>query len=419
MILHLLLSPYMFKAKKQAHLSQNCCRSCTRFQNFFYLCIRFFIKRHRYYSSRKYKFVALTLLSSALLGCNANQSPDKATSRPDFLTNENGVSVEPGSQTSKKLKLAVIEPQTLDVQIRTTASVGPKSGNIAEIGLPFGGRVIRSFVRLGDPVRRGQALFEVSSSDYMEAVKAYLESRNASDLAAANRRRKEALHQTGMLSDREWEEICAEARNAENAYEIARRSLTLFNVNPTSVRVGEPLRVVSPISGRVVRNDLVIGGYLGEDNDAPMTVADLSIVWVTANVKPSQIIGLVPGQSVKVEINAENEVEGKIFYLGDLLDEKTRTLPLVIECNNRERLLKPGMFVTAVFERHPESVLAIPSSAIFQGEDGKFVYVQDSPEHFKKVQVCVESLDKELCRVLSGLSGGETIITEGGIYLSE
>lgn len=116
MILHLLLSPYMFKAKKQAHLSQNCCRSCTRFQNFFYLCIRFFIKRHRYYSSMKYKFVALTLLSSALLGCNANQSPDKATSRPDFLTNENGVSVEPGSQTSKKLKLAVIEPQTLDVQ---------------------------------------------------------------------------------------------------------------------------------------------------------------------------------------------------------------------------------------------------------------------------------------------------------------
>ena len=367
----------------------------------------------------KYNFITLILLASALLGCNSHPSSDKASSRPESLVNENGVSVEPGSQILKKLKLAVIEPQSLDVQFRTTASVGPKSGNIAEIGLPFSGRVVRSFVRLGDFVRRGQALFEVSSSDYMEAVKSYLESQSASDLASANRRRKDTLHQSGMLSDREWEEICTEARNAENAYEIARRNLALFNVNPTSVQAGEPLRVVSPISGRIVRNDLVIGGYLSEEDNAPITVADLSTIWVTANVKTSQVIGLILGQWVKVEIDAGKEVDGKIFYVGDLLDEKTRTLPVVIECINKERLLKPGMFVTAVFERHPESVLAIPSSAIFQGEEGKFVYVQDSPEHFKKVQVCVESLDKGLCRVLSGLSGGETIITEGGIYLSE
>jgi cobalt-zinc-cadmium efflux system membrane fusion protein len=370
-------------------------------------------------SIMKHKKVVLTLLASALMGCNAHDSSDKATPTSDFQADENGISITPESQLSKKMKLQVIEPKTLDVQFRTTASVGPKSGNIAEIGLPFGGRVVRSFVKLGDPVRRGQALFEVTSSDYMEAVKTYLESRSASDLAAANRRRKETLHQSGMLSDREWEEICAEARNAENACEIARRSLALFNVNPASVKAGEPLRIVSPISGRVVRNDLVIGGYLSEEDNAPMTVADLSTVWVTANVKASQITGLAPGQTVKIEIDARHQVDGKIFYVGDLLDEKTRTLPLVIECANADRMLKPGMFVSAVFERHTESVLAIPSSAIFQGEDSKFVYVQDSPGHFRKVQVQVESLEEGMSRVLSGLSGGENIIADGGIYLSE
>ena len=203
-------------------------------------------------SIMKHRKVVLTLLASALMGCNAHDSSDKATPTSDFLADENGISITLESQLSKKMKLQVIEPKTLDVQFRTTASVGPKSGNIAEIGLPFGGRVVRSFVKLGDPVRRGQALFEVTSSDYMEAVKTYLESRSASDLAAANRRRKETLHQSGMLSDREWEEICAEARNAENACEIARRSLALFNVNPASVKAGEPLRIVSPISGRDV-----------------------------------------------------------------------------------------------------------------------------------------------------------------------
>ena len=253
----------------------------------------------------------------------------------------------------------------------------------------------------------------------MEAVKTYLESRSASDLAAANRRRKETLHQTGMLSNREWEEICAEASNAENACEIARRSLALFNVNPASVQAGEPLRVVSPISGRIVRNNLVIGGYLREDEEAPMTVADLSTVWVTANVKASQVIGLVAGQKVKVELETGKEVDGNIFYVGDLLDEKTRTLPVVVECANTERLLKPGMFVSVVFGRKAESALVIPSSAVFQGEEGKFVYVQESPWHFKKVLVRVENIEDRRSLVLSGLSGGETIIANGGIYLSK
>ncbi|MBQ4286865.1 MAG: efflux RND transporter periplasmic adaptor subunit [Bacteroidales bacterium] len=367
----------------------------------------------------KYKYIVLTLLVSALFGCNTHRQSDNNESTAGFQTTGNSVRITPGSPISTKLKLLEVEPRSVDFQLRTTASVGPKSGNIAEIGLPFGGRVVRSFVRLGDPVRRGQVLFEVNSTDYMEAVKEYLESRSASELAQINRQRKESLHQSGMLSDREWEEISAESRNAENAYEIARRSLALFNVDPASVQAGQPLRVVSPISGRVVRNDLVIGGYLSEEDDAPVTVADLSTVWVTANVKASQVSGLFPGQSVNVEIDPEHQVNGKIFYVGDLLDEKTRTLPVVIECINNGRMLKPGMFVSAVFDRRTESMLAVPSSAIFQGEEGKFVYVQDSPDSFKKVAVRVESLDKGLQRVISGLSGGETIIADGGIYLSE
>lgn len=152
------------------------------------------------------------LLASTLMGCNTQNNPEKDTSEPDFRSNKDGVEIVPESQIAKKLKLEVVKSETLDIQFRTTASVGAKSGNIADIGLPFGGRVVRSFVRLGDPVHRGQVLFEVSSSDYMEAVKTYLESRSASDLAAANRRRKETLHQTGMLSNREWKEICAEAK---------------------------------------------------------------------------------------------------------------------------------------------------------------------------------------------------------------
>ena len=367
----------------------------------------------------KYRIVVLMLLASALYGCGTRTNPEENAAGPWFTSDENGVTVTKGSPLSEKLQLAEVIPQRVDMPLKTTASVGHRSGSVAEIGLPFGGRIIRSFVRLGDPVRRGQALFEVSSSDYMEAVKEYLESRSTADRANANRQREETIHQSGMLSDREWEEVCAEARNAENACELARRSLALFQVDPSSVQVGEPLRVVSPIAGRVVRNDLVIGGYLAEDDEAPMTVADLSKVWVTAHVKAPQVAGLAAGQNVEVEAGPGQQVPGRIFYVGELLDERTRTLPVVIECDNAQRLLKPGMFVTAVFDRLASEVLVIPSSAVFQGEGSKFVYVRDAENHFVKAPVHVESLDGGRQRVLAGLDGGETIIAAGGIYLSE
>lgn len=362
----------------------------------------------------------LVLLASAVCGCGARQSSQAdATSGPGFTREGNAVCLESGSALLDKVQFAVMQPQDVSVEIRATASVGPKSGCVAEIGLPFGGRVVRSFVRLGDVVRRGQALFEVSSSDYMEAVKTYQECRSAADLSMANRQRKEVLHQSGMLSDREWEEICAEARNAANAAELARRSLALYQVDPASVQVGEPLRVVSPISGHVVRNDLVTGAYLAAEDEAPMTVADLSVVWVTANLKPSQADGIRPGQPVRISLDPEHDAEGRVFYVGELLDEKNRTLPLVVECSNASRLLKPGMFVTVVIDKQDTDVLLVPASAVFQGEETQFVYLRQGPLRLRRTPVVTESMDSRRLRVLSGLSAGDTVLVDGGIYLSE
>lgn len=368
----------------------------------------------------KSHIMLLMLVASALFGCGRNTAASEAdASGSGFTRDENGITIIPDSPLSSSLKLAETELQDIDIRIRTTASVNPKSGRVAEIGLPFDGRVVRSFVKLGDPVHRGQALFEVSSSEYMSAVKDYIESKGAAELADSNKRRKETLHQSGMISDREWEEICTEARNAANACEMTRRSLALFNVDPSSVQVGEPLRVVSPISGRVVRNELVTGGYLAADDEAPMTVADLSVVWVTANVNASQAGGITAGQPALIETGEGGTVEGKVFYVGEILDEKSRTLPVVVECDNSRRELKPGMFVPAVFERHVSGAMIIPSSAIFQGEGSKFVYVKDGERHFTKYPVQVESLEGGRQRVISGLEPGMTILADGGIYFSK
>ena len=366
----------------------------------------------------KYHLIPLLLLAAALLGCRTREQSQEAVPESGFTARDEVVSIVPDSPLSAKLKLEQVVSAPLQTSFRTTASVEPKAGSVAEVGLPFGGRVTRSFVRLGDYVRRGQPLFEVSSPDYLDAVRDYFENENAAQLAEANRKRKETLFQSGLLSEREWEEVCAEARSARNASEISRQVLSIFHVNPADVKIGEPLKVCAPIAGRIVRSDLVIGTFLSAEAESPVTVADLSRVWITAHVRDGLTAGLKAGGKAIVETDSAQKLEGTIFYVGELLDEKTRTLPVVVECDNSARTLKPGMFVNALFERNLDGALVVPSSAVFQGEGTKYVYVRDHDWTFVKTPVSVESLDGGSQLVQAGLSAGQTIIADGGIYLS-
>ena len=112
-------------------------------------------------------------------------------------------------------------------------------------------------------------------------------------------------------------------------------------------------------------------------------------------------------------------VDGRIVYVGEMLDEQTRATDVMLECENGQRQLKPGMFVSVVFTTPKAEALLIPAAAVFQGEGGKYVYVEKEALHFERRPVRVESAGEGRVCVVSGLSVGERIIASGGIYLSE
>ena len=366
----------------------------------------------------KYHILALMLLASAFHGCGSRGNSGDATAKDGFKVDGDIVTVSSSSPVAGKLVLEKVIPEDIGSGFAATAVVNPRPDAYAEVGLPFSGRVTRSLVRLGDRVHRGQALYELASADFMEAVKEYVENNNAASVAASNLRRKKALHESGIVSDKELEE--AESANSDAAASLAlsRQVLSIFGTDPSSVRVGQPLRVISPISGVVVKNNLVLGQILSEDDEAPVAVADLSSVWVTANVKENLVSGISKGQAVDIESGGRTVVTGDVRYVGEILDDKTRTVPVMVECANQDRALKPGMFVSARFSGSMKDALTVPSTAVFQGPDSKFVYVQEEGLTFRKVPVETESLGGGRMLVSSGLEGGETVIAEGGIYLS-
>ena len=327
----------------------------------------------------KYKYIALMLMASALCGCRTRQGLDDASSAGNaFQGNED------------RMEYSTVSREDCNLAFTVTASVSPRPDGYSEVGASFGGRVTRIPVRLGDKVHK----------------------------ASANLNRKTSLREAGVVSEREWEEASREASDAETSLTLARQVLSVFGVDPGSVRMGQPMRVISPISGIVVQNNLVLGQLLSEDSESLVAVADLSKVWVTANVRESAARGLAKGQTASVTPSSGDPVTGTIFYVGDILDEKTRTIPVVIECANPDKVLKPGMFVSAGFETERKGVVAIPSTALFQGPESQFVYVRKDDKSLEKRPVKTETLEKGRSLVLEGLEEGETILVSGGIYLA-
>ena len=366
----------------------------------------------------KLNYLALMLSASVFIGCGSRVNSGDDSSKEGFKVEGDIVTVSSSSHVTEKLILETVSREDISSGFVTTAAVNPRPDAYAEVGLPFGGRVTRSLVRLGDRVHRGQALYEIASADFMEAVKEYVENSNAASVATSNLRRKKALHESGIVSDKELEEAESEYSDATAALALSRQVISIFGTDPSSVRVGQPLRVISPISGVVVKNNLVLGQILSGDDEAPVAVADLSSVWVTANVKDNLVSGIAKGQAVEIESGGHSIVTGNVCYVGEILDEKTRTVPVMVECANQDRALKPGMFVSARFSGSVKDALTVPATAVFQGPASKFVYVSQNDLTFKKVPVEVENLGDDRMLVSSGLDGGETVIAKGGIYLS-
>lgn len=361
----------------------------------------------------------LAALLPVFAGCRQNTA---ATTEKEFTFTGDEVRVRASSPIAGRLVVEPVSAGSYDASFHTVGSVRPMAGRMAEVAVPFAGRITRALVRLGDQVRAGQPIFEMSSPDFYEAVREYFENQVADKNAAANLKRREAMFEAGILSEREIEEARAEADNARNAYQMSRMALSFYHVDLERLQPGAPITVTAPISGRVVACQLTPGQYLKEDADPVATIAELSRVWVSAQVREGQIgrVGKAGSQAdVLLDAAPDSPVEGRIVYVGEILDEQTRSTEVVLECANADRQLRPGMFVSVVFHAPQASALLVPAKAVFQGEQSRYVYVELEPLHFERRAVRVESAGEGMVCVLSGLSEGERIIADGGIYLSE
>lgn len=363
------------------------------------------------------KIALLGLLCVALWSCN---NKTETATPENYTVKDNIITLTEDSTIKSRLEVAPVTQQIVTVDLNVNGFVKAIPNNYAQIAPPFAGRITKSFVKLGQQVTKGTPIFELSSSDYYAAQQEYLANVQELKNAEINLKRQQDLFKNAVGVKRELEEAETDYRIKKLAVDNATATLNVYNVNPTKMKMGEALVISSPITGKVITNDLIIGQYLKEDSEPLVTVAELSKVWVAAQVKEKDLAILNDLDEVELyaEAYSNKPFSGKIVNVGQVVDEETRSVEILIEVNNQDGHLKPGMYVNVKLKDTGKQTIVVPTKSVFQQNDSQYVFLQVDPNQYTKKNVTtLSTADPDTTAIIEGLNLSDKIITNGGIYL--
>lgn len=352
------------------------------------------------------------------VACQRSASPPEPERKiPVVKRSGERIEVPAESPLRTRLRTAAIEPRSIRRSLDAPAEVEADPARLARVTAPLPGRVVQLFVRFGDTVKSGQPLLELDSPDLVAAQTDYLRAKSALAQTERTLLRQQDLRQAGIGAQREVEQAQTDRDLAKSELERAMLRLKLLGIDPGAL--GRPLVVRAPVSGRIVEYKVAPGEHRSDLAAPLMTIADLSVVWVTANVQEKDIRRVQPAEEAMVTLAAYpgETWMGKVLFVGDLLHPETRTIPVRIAIENEERRLRPGMFGSVLFREKPAAELAVPPAAIVLLGDASFLFVEVSPWLFERRRVTPGAQIDGLSLLSEGLRQGERVVVENAVLL--
>jgi len=356
----------------------------------------------------------------AVAACSSNNNQGSEQNGVVQLANDT-IEISQGSNLIGKLKTEKVALSPYMATIKTTGEITPIPSEYAEIAAPLPGRVVKTHLRLGQVVKVGSPLFDIASSEYSEVAKEYIRTHSEMQQAERALNRVKDLYDNHVASSREVEEAQTAYNIARGEYNHALAVAKEYQINTANLTVGRPMTVKSPINGKVLKNDIVIGEYMKEDAEAKVIIANLDKVWLKANIseKDAPLVSDIQKVDIRTVANNDSVLHGKIVYVGGMLDPETRTLQTVIECDNRNGELMPNMYADLTLYQAEKECIIIPKEAVLQSNEGRFVMRKVGDRLYCRTYVTVHSTSDGHLIVLDGLKAGDEIITKGVFYLAD
>jgi membrane fusion protein, heavy metal efflux system len=316
------------------------------------------------------------------------------------------------------------------VPLAATAVIEPNSDKVSKVGSKVSGRITRVTARQGDRVNAGQPLAYLESVDLDQAWSDYAKAKGRHGLAATNLRREETLFERKVAPEKDVLKARQEFKETEAELKLSVRRLKLLGVegakpdgSSDGPNEGRPFVVIpSPIHGVVIEKTVTQGEMVSPDK-VLFTVSDLSNLWVVIDIYEKDLRRLKTGMEVKLLVTAYPDVpfRGRVSYIGDMMDEKTRTVKARVTVDNTKGILKPGMFATVSIDAmkgaSEEKLLAVPEEAVCMEGPSRYVFVVSGPDRFKKRDVTVGRTLGKVVETTGGLKEGDEVVVKGAFIL--
>lgn len=361
-------------------------------------------------------------LTGFLVSCSGKSTTDTQAIAPNLAS----ITLTPAQK--QHLQLYTVQSSNFRRVVETTGIVDFDNDQATSVLAPLSGPVSRLAVALGDKVRKGDPLASVDSPDFAAAVSAY---HKALASAQTNRRLADLdkdLVQHNGVSQREAAQAETDATNAEADRDAALQAVVALNVPSETIKdiqEGRPVSHVegmirSPISGTVVERLITPGELLEAGTTTCFTVANLSRVWVMAQIFGADLASVGVGDTAEVLTGIDSRTfPGKVDNISALVDPDTRSVTVRVVVDNPGDFLKKQMYVRVLISARQQSTgLLVPVSSVLRDDENlPFIYLVQSDGSYARQHVSVGSRVADSYLIDDGLKAGDQIVVDGGLFV--
>ncbi|MGE5796172.1 MAG: efflux RND transporter periplasmic adaptor subunit [Ignavibacteria bacterium] len=389
----------------------------------------------------KFILKSLTILGFTLtliIGCGNNSSGEKKDEHPEHAETEHSdiVSISQASIKEIGLKTESISLKQFTGFMNAPAKVIVNQDYEAQVGSLVQGRVQKVFVKVGDYVKAGQELMHVEGLEIGEIIAGYLTAKASLNFQKANFERQQTLIEQNVGSQKSFLEAQAEYEKALAEFNAQDKKIHSIGLSDEDVANGKgdrsqehtsgTLPVKSPINGIVIERNVVIGQLVDGTTNA-FKIININSVWIDGQIYEKDVNKI--NEKTNVLFTAASypgeKFTGRINYIGQTIDEKSRTITIRAEFKNPNGKLKPQMFgeMHIPSDKNLKAIL-IPIESIIKIDNADFVFVQkeDSAtpyggQAFEKRAVITGAAQDEFVEIKNGLRENEKVVIKGGFFL--
>lgn len=380
---------------------------------------------------RKHTVVALLpalALAALLAGCGdkGDSAMNKADAAAAKAPPRDPLVVSLTPELNALVKFGTVADAEVTDTLRIAGRLEVNGYRTARIGAPVTGRITDIKAVLGQQVKTGEMLANLSSQELTAAQLAFLKAHSAEQLNARSAERAQLLLSADVIGSAELQRRqneLAVSRAEKRAAADQLRVLGLAQGSIDRLEKSGAIIAVAPIdttqSGVVIERKIALGQVV-QPSDILFVVSDLSSIWAGADIPEQEAADARRGQRVEIEIPALEGAKrsGKIVYVADVVNPETRTVHVSVDLDNPERNLKPGMLITMLIDSRSSKRQVVPAGAVVRDADADHLFIETAPGTVRLTKVKLGPEKGGVRPLLEKLPANSRVVFEGGFHLN-